>query len=489
MAQQQTTTQLAVIGAGPGGYGAAFMAADLGLEATVIDPEENPGGVCLYRGCIPTKALLHACKLVRETRMGEKLGIRFTDPTVDTDKLRGWKDQVVRKLTGGLGQLCKQRKISYRRGTARFLDPHKLEIREHDGGRSELSFEHAIVATGAAPVAIGGLSFDSPHVLDSRKALQLDEIPERLLVVGGGYIGLELGSVYAVLGSRVTLVEMTGGLMPGADRDLINSFMKQSGELFETVYLNTTAMFEEQDNGVKVEFKGEHEKDGPARFDKVLLTVGRRPNVESLGLENTGVEQGEKGFIQVDGQRRTTEPSIYAIGDVAGAPLLAHKATHEGRVAAEVIAGHHVAYEPRAMPAVEYTDPEVAWCGLTETEAREQGKDVTVTKFPWTASGRAATLGHADGLTKLVLDSPTGRVLGVGIVGTQAGELISEGALAVEMAATASDIANTIHPHPTLSETLMEAAEAYEGTATSYYRPKREQKERQRSEVMEEHTA
>lgn len=283
--------------------------------------------------------------------------------------------------------------------------------------------------------------------------------------------------MYAILGSSVTLVEMTGGLMPGADRDLMNSFVKQTGDLFEAVYLNTTPTFHEQDNGIEVGFKGEHEKDGPTRFDKVLLTVGRRPNVENLGLERTGVRQDEKGTIAVDGQRRTHEPSIYAIGDVAGAPLPAHKATHEGRVAAEAIAGHPTVYEPRAMPAVEYTDPEVAWCGLTETEAREQGRDVTVTKFPWAASGRAVTLGHADGLTKLVLDSQTGRILGVGIVGTQAGELISEGALAVEMAATASDVANTIHPHPTLSETLMEAAEAFEGTATSFYRPKRKKKE------------
>lgn len=466
MANDMADTQVAVIGAGPGGYAAAFRAADLGLRVTLIDPEANPGGVCLYRGCIPTKALLHACKTVREARRAGAWGIRLSEPTVDIDALRSWKSSVVDGLTGGLGQLVRQRKITYLRGMARFVDERTLTVEMNDGGQMRLLFENAIVATGAKPVAIGGLSFGSPHVLDSAKALDLQSIPSTLLVVGGGYIGMELSTVYAVLGAKVTIVEMMPGLMPGADRDLMRAFRKETDGLYENIFTSTTAKFEEREDGIQVWFEGEHEDAGPRIYEKVLLTVGRRPAADGMRLEAAGIERDERGYVRVDERRRTNRQGIYAIGDIAGPPLLAHKATHEGRIAAEVIAGQQALFDPRVIPSVEYTDPEIAWCGLTETEAEAQGREVEVGRFPWAASGRAATLGQPGGLTKIVAEPQTGRVLGVGIVGTQAGELISEGALAIEMGATAADLALTIHPHPTLSETLMEAAETLTGGAT-----------------------
>jgi len=449
------------------------MAADIGMQVTLIDPKEHPGGVCLYWGCIPTKALLHACKVVREVRTAETWGMRTTGVHVEIDTLRSWKEGVVSRLTGGLAQLVKRRGITYLRGTARFQNNETLEVRMHDGSETALSFNNAIIATGADSAAAGGLTFDSPHVLDSREALELTDIPEKLLVVGGGYIGLELGSVYASLGSKVTIVEMTSSIMPTADNDLVKSFSKQTRDLFEGVYTDTTAAFEERDEGIMVTFKGRHAESGPRLYDKVLLTVGRKPVTQSLGIEHISAELDSKGFIRTDEQRRTSEPNVYAIGDVAGAPLLAHKAMHEGRTAAEVIAGRKVAFEPLAIPAVEYTDPEMAWCGLTEQEAREQKRDVAVASFPWAASGRALTLGRPDGLTKLIIDPETERVLGVGIVGVDAGELISEGVLAVEMGASAADLALSVHPHPSLSETLMEAAAVFYGNPIDIYRPKR----------------
>jgi dihydrolipoamide dehydrogenase len=464
---------LVVIGAGPGGYTAAFLGADLGLDVALVDPEPNPGGVCLYRGCIPSKALLHVAELIDETERAEAWGVQFGKPKIDLDRLRGWKERVVGKMVGGLGQLTRQRKIRYIQGRAAFSDAGTLAIEGPGGASSTLSFEHAIVATGSHPARLPGFP-DSERVLDSTSALELREVPKRLLVVGGGYIGLELGSVYAALGSRVTVVEMLSGLLPGADRDLVRPLAKHLAGALDEVLLDTrVATVKEQRNGLKVSLQGESLEKPERLFDAILVSVGRGPNSSGLGLENTRIEVDEKGFIAVDPQRRTAEPSIFAIGDVVGEPMLAHKASHEGRTAVEVIVGHKVVFEPAAIPAVVFTDPEVAWCGLTEQAAKAQGRAVKVARFPWAASGRAATLGRDDGLTKLILDPATERVLGVGITGPGAGELIAEGVLAVEMAALASDLKLTIHPHPTLSETIMEAAEVFFGQSTHIYRPKR----------------
>lgn len=474
MAERKNKTQVAVIGAGPGGYPAAFLAADLGLDVTLIDPEDNPGGVCLYRGCIPSKALLHAAKVVTEAGHASGWGIEFQKPEINLDKLRDWKNDVVRKLVGGLGQLSAQRKINYVRGKASFLNSHKLEIVRHDGNTEDLEFENAIIATGSSPAVIPGIPKDSPHVLDSTSALDLPEIPESMLIVGGGYIGLELGTVYSALGTEISVVEMTSGLLPGVDRDLVRVYQKRAEDIFKSIMLDTRVTgMEESGNGVKVRLEGEGAQGEEMVFDKVLVSVGRKPNSGNLGLENTGVKTDEKGFIAVNEERRTSDPRIFAIGDVAGEPMLAHKATHEGRTVAEILAGRKSVFRPNAIPAVVFTDPEIAWCGLTETEAREKGIPVKSARFPWGASGRAATMGISDGVTKLMIDPDTERVLGMGIVGQGAGELIAEGVLAVEMAATASDIELSIHPHPTLSETVMEAAEVFYGQSTHTYRPVR----------------
>jgi dihydrolipoamide dehydrogenase len=474
MAEKMNSTQLAVVGGGPGGYAAAFLAADLGLQVTLIDPEANPGGVCLYWGCIPSKALLHVARLLTETREAANWGIEFGEPKIDLDKLRGWKDKVVQQLTGGLGQLTKQRKINHIQGRATFLDAHSLKIEKTDGTEASLPFEHAIVATGSQPAVIPSLSLDSPRVMNSTGALELKDVPDTLLVIGGGYIGLELGTVYATLGSRVSVVEMMPGLLPGADRDLVKILAKRLEASFEAIMLNTTvAEMKKATNGIRIKFEGDDLKEPEQVFAKVLISVGRKPNSSGLGLENTKVEINERGFIKVNEQRRTAEPTIYAIGDVAGEPMLAHKASHEGKVAVETIAGHKVAFEPQAIPAVVFTDPEVAWCGLTETQAKEEKRSVKVVRFPWGASGRATTLDRNDGVTKLLIDPDTERVLGVGIAGAGAGELIAEGVLAVEMAALATDLKLSIHPHPTLSETVMEAAEVFFGQSTHVYRPQR----------------
>lgn len=472
MSNEQNAVELVVIGAGPGGYAAAFLAADLGMQVALVDPEVNPGGVCLYRGCIPSKALLHVAKLVAETRHAADWGIKYSDPKIDLDKLRGWKNSVVNKLTGGLGQLAKQRSVRYVRGTAGFMNPTTLSIKNQEGGEEKLSFKHAIIATGSRPATLPGAPQNSSRILDSTSALDLPDAPKSLLVVGGGYIGLEMGTVYAALGTKVSVVEMTDGLMPGADRDLVAILARRLEKNFQSIMLKTKVVeMKETEKGVRVQFEGE--KSGSETYERVLISTGRKPNSQIPGLENTKVVVNSRGYLQVNPQRQTAEPSIYAIGDVAGEPLLAHKASHEGRTAVEAIAGHKVAFEPRAIPAVIFTDPEIAWCGLTETDAQKTNRPVKISKFPWGASGRAMTLDRTDGVTKLVIDPDTERVLGVGITGVGAGDLIAEGVLAIEMSALASDIELSIHPHPTLSETVMQAAEAYFGTATDFYRPKK----------------
>lgn len=465
-------TRVAVIGAGPGGYAAAFLAADLGLDVTVIDVEPNPGGTCLYRGCIPSKALLHVAKVISDAREALHWGLRFSEPEIELEKLRSSTADVVKQMTGGLGQLCKARKIKYVQGRASFLDSNTLEV-FGESIHTQISAEHTIIAAGSRPALFGPL-IDSPRIMNSTNALLLHDIPKTLLVIGGGYIGLELGSVYANLGSQTTVVEMTDGLLYGADRDLVAPLHRRMENMFHEILLNTkVAELKEQKNGMRVRLEGPG-IDKPVRtFDKVLVCVGRKPNASGLGLKSTKVEVDERGFIKVDAQRRTSDPAIFAIGDIVGGPMLAHKASHEGRVAAEVIAGHNVAFEPLAIPAVVFTDPEVAWCGLQETEAKAQDRQVHVLRFPWAASGRAATLNRIEGLTKLVCDAESEQILGVGIVGQGAGELISEGALAIEMGAVAKDLDLTIHPHPTLSETIMESAASFYGQSTHIFRPRK----------------
>jgi dihydrolipoamide dehydrogenase len=467
-----SSVQVVVVGAGPGGYAAAFLAADLGLSVALVDPEANPGGVCVYRGCIPSKTLLHVAKLLTETRHAKAWGVEFAEPKIDLAKLRGFKDNVVKRLTGGTGQLVKARKVQYVQGLAEILDPHTLKVKTTSGGEETVRFDHAILATGSTPAVPPSLKIDDPRVMDSTGALDLPDIPTSLLVVGGGYIGLELGSVYAALGSAVTVVEMTAGLLPGADRDLVDILAKRVNESMKAVWLNTRVVqMKAGPQGIAVTFDGEGVK--AQTFDRVLVAVGRRPNSRIPGLDRTRVAVNERGFISVDKQMRTDEPSIFAIGDVVGEPMLAHKASHEGRVAVEVIAGENVVFDARAIPAVVFTDPEIAWCGLTEAQAAKEGRTVTVTKFPWAASGRAITIDRVDGLTKLILDPETERILGVGLVGAGAGELIAEGVLAIEMGANATDLKLTIHAHPTLSETMMESAEVFFGQATHVFRPKK----------------
>ena len=470
-------TQVAVIGAGPGGYAAAFLAADMGMAVTLIDPADNPGGVCLYRGCIPSKALLHVARLIHEAAEANAWGVSFGKPKIDLGKMRQWKSDVVNALTGGLGRLVTQRKIDHVRATAAFLNDQTLVLTDADGKTSSLSFAHAILATGSRAAEIPMFPVDSDRIWNSKKALDLETVPKTLLVVGGGYIGLELGSVYAALGSEVTVVEMLPHLLAGADRDLVRFLTKTLTERFKAILLNTTVTTARiQKNGVKVSFQGQDEKPQTQLFQRVLVAVGRRPNASGLALEKIGVALDENGFAQTDNQCRTTAATVFAIGDVAGQPMLAHKAAYEARIAVETLAGRNVIADPAAIPAVVFTDPEIAWAGLTEGDAKEKGIAVAVTRFPWAASGRAVTLGRNDGLTKLVFDPNTERLLGAGIVGPGAGELIAEATLALEMGANATDVGLTIHPHPTLSETFKEAADLFHGTATHYYRPKRSKK-------------
>lgn len=455
--------RVAVIGGGPGGYAAAFHAADLGMHVTLIDDAPMPGGVCLYRGCIPSKALLHAAGLIEEARAAAEFGISFAEPAIDLDKLRGWKQRVVDRLTRGLGSLAKQRQVTYIQGRATFEDAHTLHIRTADELTS-VEFEYAIIATGSLPAAPAALRLDSTLVMDSTAALELPDIPESLLVVGGGYIGLELGSVYAALGSKVSVVEMTGGLLPGADRDLVEPLERRLKTRFEAIHLRTRVTeLAEVDGRVRARLSGPEHNGDEQDFARALIAVGRQPNSRTVGLDRIGVEVDQRGFIRVDHMRRTNIGHIFAIGDVAGEPMLAHKASHEARVAAEAIAGITAIFDPAGIPAVIFTDPEVAWCGLTETQARERAIPIEVSRFPWAASGRALTMGRSDGLTKLIIESGTERILGIGITGPGAGELIGEAVLALEMGATVTDLHLTVHAHPTLAETLMETASLYFG--------------------------
>jgi dihydrolipoamide dehydrogenase len=462
-------TQVAVLGAGPGGYPAAFLAADKGKKVALIDGSPRPGGTCLYVGCIPSKAVLHAAKLITDAREAARVGLTFGPPKIDLNGVRGHWQKVVNTLTGNLATLAKRRNIAYFQGRGRFTDPHTIQVENGPTVR----FEQAVIATGSVPTRPPALALPTPRVMDSTGALKLEDVPARLLVVGGGYIGLELGYVYAALGSKVTVVEMTDGLLPGVDRDLVRPLEKRLQGLFEKIYLSTKVVrLEETPRGIRAHLEGEAVAEKATVFDRVLVAVGRRPSSQDLGLEKAGVAVDEKGFIRVDTQRRSSVPHLFAIGDVAGEPMLAHKATYEGKVAAEVIAGENAAYDARAVPAVVFTDPEVAWCGLTEVEAKKQGREVRAVKFPWAGSGRAMTLGRTEGLTKLVVDAESDRVLGVGVVGVEAGEMIAEAMLAIEMGATARDLGMTMHAHPTLAETVMEAAEHVYGLPTHALPPR-----------------
>lgn len=470
-------TQLVVLGGGPGGYAAAFLAADMGMQVTLIDREPRLGGVCLLRGCIPSKALLHVAKAIGEAEHLDEWGVAFAKPQIDINAMRARKEKVVATLTGGLAQLAKKRNVRVIRARAEFVDSQTLQLEPVDDKPLDdyrVRFEHCILASGSSPTKIPAFDLPTDRVMNSTGGLELPEVPESLLIVGGGYIGLELGTVYAALGSRVSVVEMTDGLLPGADRDLVKPLHKRLEKQFEAIYLKTkVAALKDLGSSIEVTYEGEVDKPVQS-YSRVLVAVGRRPNSRHLGLENTKVQVNERGFVVVDNQQRTADPHILAIGDVAGEPMLAHKAAHEGKVAVEVLAGHPAVFAPRAIPAVVFTDPEIAWAGLTDTEAKRQGRKVDVAQFPWGASGRAQTMGRTEGLTKWLIDPETQRVLGCGIVGVGAGDLISEAVLAIEMGASVRDLTDTIHPHPTLSETLGFAAEVYFGTATDLYRPKRE---------------
>lgn len=462
------TCGVLVIGSGPGGYAAAFRAADLGLDVIMVERYEVIGGVCLNVGCIPSKALLHAARVIAEAADAKEFGLSFSEPEIDLDKLRDWKQDVVGTLTGGLTSLAKRRQVEIVTGTASLTDEHLAEV-----GGTTIAFRDCIIAAGSRAATLPGMPEDDERVIHSAAALELADIPDKLLVVGGGIIGLEMASVYSGLGSEVTVVEVTDQLIPGCDADLVKPLQKRLEVQGVTIALSTkVSAVESADAGISVSLEGSEDAQD---FDRVLVAVGRRANGDRLELGATGVEVDERGEIAVDGQRRTNVAHIYAIGDIAGGPMLAHKATHEGKVAAEVIAGHDVAFEPRAIPSVAYTDPEVAWTGLTENEAKQQGIEFEKAVFPWQASGRALSLARGEGLTKLLLDPESRRVLGVGIVGVSAGDLIAEATLAIEMGADAEDLALTIHPHPTISETLAFSAEVAERTVTDLYAPKRKE--------------
>jgi dihydrolipoamide dehydrogenase len=469
---------IVVLGGGPGGYAAAFLAADEGLEVTLVEADSRLGGTCLLRGCIPSKALLHVARVVAEVEeLRSDWGVEYPAPKLDINKIRERKEKVIATLTGGLKQIAKRRKVNVIHARGVFENSTTLRLDGDDASIPEdrtLTYDHCVLATGSIPAMPAAFSIGSDRVMDSTGALALADLPETLLVVGGGYIGLEMGTVYARLGTKVSVVELLDGLLPGADRDLVKPLHKRLNVLFgERIYLNTkVGSLGLRDSKVEVAFEGPG-KFGTEQFDRVLVSVGRRPNSRGFGLENTDVEIDARGFVQVDRQMRTADPHILAIGDIAGEPMLAHKATHEGRVAAEVLAGRPVAFDRLAIPAVVFTDPEIAWCGLTEEQAKKENRRHEVAIYPWAASGRAIALGRTEGLTKVLVDPDTERVLGVGIVGAGAGELISEAALAIEMGCEVTDIAETIHPHPTLSETVMNAAEAFFGTATEIYKPKR----------------
>ena len=465
--------QVLVLGAGPGGYTAAFRAADLGKQVVMIDSRGPLGGVCLNVGCIPSKALLHAAKVIAETKEMGGHGLSFAAPTIDLDGLRDWKDSVVTRLTGGLSGLAKQRKVSTVVGTGRFTSPNMVEVTAADGSTSTVSFDQAIIAAGSEPVTLPFIPHDDPRVIDSTGALELDGIPERLLVLGGGIIGLEMATVYHELGSTVSVVELMDQLIPGADADIVKPLTRRITKQYEAIWLKTKVTdVQAGDDGLTVTFEGDKAPQS-AVFDTVLVAVGRRPSGKLVGAEAAGVQVDERGFIPVDKQQRTNVAHIFAIGDVVGQPMLAHKATHEGKTAAEVTAGHNSYFDATVIPSVAYTDPEVAWVGVTENEAKAAGIKYGKAAFPWAASGRSLSLGRDEGVTKVIFDETTDRLIGCGIVGPSAGDLIAEAALAIELGADAADIGLTIHPHPTLSETVAMAAEAFEGTITDLYMPKK----------------
>jgi len=470
---ENETAEVLVLGAGPGGYTAAFRAADLGRRVVLVDSEPALGGVCLNVGCIPSKALLHAAKVIAETKEMSENGIAFGPPSVDLDRLRAWKESVVGRLTGGLAGLARQRKVTTIRGYGRFTSPHQLRVELADGGVVSVDFEQAIIAAGSRAVTLPFMPASDPRIIDSTGALELGEVPRRLLVVGGGIIGLEMATVYHELGAKITVVELLDQLIPDADRDMVTPLAKRVGRQYENVYLKTTVTdVQAAPEGLVVSFDGAK---APATdtFDRILVAVGRRPNGAIIDAERAGVTVDPQGFIPAGKQMRTNVPHIFAVGDVVGQPMLAHKAMHEAKVAAEVAAGKNSYFDARAIPSVAYTDPEVAWAGVTENEARAAGVAYGKGVFPWAASGRSLTLGRSEGMTKVLFDEATGRVIGCGIVGPSAGDLISEAVLAIEMGADAADVALTIHPHPTLSETVALAAEAFEGTITDLYLPRR----------------
>ncbi len=471
-------SQLVVLGGGPGGYAAAFIAADEGLEVTLVEQDPRLGGTCLLRGCIPSKALLHVARVMSEVEeLGSDWGVRYGRPEIRLEQVRARKEQVIEKMSAGLAQLAKRRKVRVLHARGTFVDSSTLALEGDDANLPDdghLTFDHLILATGSLVARPGSLSIDSPRVMDSTGALDLVDVPESLLVIGGGYIGLEMGTVYAHLGSQVSIVELTDGLLPGADRDLVRPLQQRLKQLTaDRIYLNTrVGSLGERGNQVEVAFEGPG-KYGTERYDRVLVAVGRRPNTENLGLGNTQVQLDRRGFVLCDEQQRTADPRILAIGDVAGEPMLAHKASHEAKVAVEAMLGKPVVFEPAAIPAVVFTDPEIAWAGYTEEVAKQERIPYETAVYPWAASGRAQALGRAEGMTKWLIDPETQRLLGCGIVGPGAGDLISEAVLAIEMGCVARDVTDSIHPHPTLSETLMNAGEVFFGTAVEIYKPRR----------------
>lgn len=462
-----------VLGAGPGGYTAAFRAADLGQKVVLVERDATLGGVCLNVGCIPSKALLHAAKVITEAEEMSHFGVKMSKPEINLDQLRGWKDGVIKKLTGGLSGLAKARKVTVVHGVGQFSSPNTVSVTTKDGVKT-VGFKHAIIAAGSSVARIPGFPYDDPRLIDSTGALELRQIPKRMLVIGGGIIGLEMACVYDALGSRVTVVEFMDGLIPAADRDVVKPLQKRIEKRYEAVYLKTkVSKLESTPEGLRASFEGEQAPAEPQLYDMVLLAVGRRPNGKDIGADKAGVVVNERGFIPVDGQQKTNVPHIFAIGDVCGDPMLAHKATNEAKVAAEVIAGHKVAFDAMTIPSVAYTDPEIAWMGVTETEAKAKGIAYEKASFPWAASGRALAMGRDDGMTKLLWDPTSKRIIGAGIVGTNAGELLAETVLAMEMGADLEDLALTVHAHPTLSETPMFAAEMGLGSITDLYIPKK----------------
>ena len=468
--------QLVVLGGGPGGYAAAFIAADAGLNVTIVEADARLGGTCLLRGCIPSKALLHVARVISEVEeLNADWGVTFSEPTIDIDKVRARKDDVIKKMSSGLSQLAKKRGVQVIKARGSLTDSRTLTLEGDDdsipsGG--QLTFDNLILATGSTPAMPGSLAIDSERVMDSTGALRLEDIPETMLVVGGGYIGLEMGTVYANLGTEVSVVELTDTLLPGADRDLVRPLQKRLANQMNLILESKVGSLGERDNKIEVAFEGPG-KFGTEQYDRVLVAVGRRPSSRGIGLENTNIQVDQRGFVVCDAAQRTAEPNIFAIGDVAGEPMLAHKAAHEAKVAVEAVLGKPAVFEPAAIPAVVFTDPEIAWAGLTEAEAKQDNVPHETAVYPWAASGRATALGRGEGLTKWLVDPETKRVLGCGMVGPGAGELIAESVLAIEMGCEVHDITETIHPHPTLSETLMNAGEVFYGTAVEIYKPRR----------------